>query len=167
MGRENVKELITRLQNDPPAPKIAILINQDHQAAFSLAYDFADIFVLEIPDDQIQDVLDTVLDTRLSYESYKPVLIRLMHDFPDGELAEILDYCMLNGVDGAVVAKAENVAKVYERTKGRFPLIGYGGVRSAEKARELLDAGASLVEVTTGLVLDGPGIAGAILNKLQ
>ena len=167
VGRSQVKEVITRLQNDPPTPKIALLIDKEHQDTFSLAYDFADIFVLEIPDDEIQDVLDNVLDTRLSYESYKPVLIRLMHDFPDSELEEILHYCLLNGVDGAVVAKAENVARVYEMTKGRFPIIGYGGVRTAEKARELLDAGASLVEVTTGLLLDGPGVAGTILNKLQ
>ncbi|MBQ9477233.1 MAG: hypothetical protein IJU63_05560 [Bacteroidales bacterium] len=167
VGRENVKEVITHLQSDPATPKIALMIDRDHLATFSLAYDFVDFFVLEIPDDQIQDVLDSVLDTRLSYEDYKPVLIRLMHDFPDGELAEVLSYCQLNGVDGAVVAKAANVAKVCALTRGRFPVIGYDGVRSAEKARELLDVGASLVEVTTGLVLDGPGIADSILNNLK
>ena len=167
VSRENVKEVITHLQNDPATPKIALLIDKDHLSTFSLAYDFVDFFVMEIPDDQIQDVLDSVLDTRLSYETYKPVLIRLMHDFPEGELSEILSYCQLNGVDGAVVAKAEHVAKVCEMTQGRFPVIGYGGVRTADIARELLDAGASLVEVTTGLILDGPGVAATILNNLQ
>jgi len=47
---------------------------------------------------------------------------------------------------------------VYEATAGRYPIIGVGGVDSAESAYEKIKAGASLVEVYTGIVYNGPGL---------
>jgi dihydroorotate dehydrogenase len=42
--------------------------------------------------------------------------------------------------------------------KGEIPLIGCGGIMSAAHAREKLDAGASLVQIYSGLVFHGPGL---------
>ncbi|MBQ9400458.1 MAG: hypothetical protein IJU27_07455 [Bacteroidales bacterium] len=167
VGPGNVMEVINNLRNNPPDPIIAILVSKDHARTFSLAYDFADMFVIEAPDNDIMDIMEDVLDTRLSYETYKPVLVRIMHDFPESQLREILGYCQLNGVDGAVVAKPSNVRKVVEITGGRFPVIGYGGIRTPESAKEMLDAGASLMEITTGLVLDGPDLITKLLDGLR
>lgn len=58
------------------------------------------------------------------------------------------------------------VEEVAERTGGRLPVIGVGGVEDAASARRKLEAGASLVQLYTGLVYQGPGLAGEILRGL-
>ena len=58
------------------------------------------------------------------------------------------------------------VAKIYARTGDRLPIIGVGGVLGAQDAREKLDAGATLVQVYTGLVYRGPGLVREILRSL-
>lgn len=47
---------------------------------------------------------------------------------------------------------------VYRQTSGRLPIVGVGGIGSAEDALRMLDAGASLLQVYTGLVYSGPGM---------
>ena len=50
------------------------------------------------------------------------------------------------------------VQYIYQQTQGRLPIIGVGGVASAEDAFRMICAGASLVQVYTGLVYEGPGL---------
>ncbi|RJP43640.1 quinone-dependent dihydroorotate dehydrogenase [Candidatus Parcubacteria bacterium] len=52
----------------------------------------------------------------------------------------------------------EVVRYIFKQSKGRIPIIGVGGVFSAEDAYEKIRAGASLVQVYTGLVYEGPGL---------
>lgn len=167
VNSSNIKTAINHLQDSPADTFIALCINKDHVRSFSLAYDFADMFVFEIPDDKITETLDSILDIRLTYDTGKPILLRLTHALPEKEFETIMDYCLLNGVDGVVAAKADYVRSVNEYTKGRIPIIGYGGVRTPELAREMLDAGASLIEITTGLVLDGPTLVKTLLKNLE
>ena len=54
------------------------------------------------------------------------------------------------------------VAYIYRRTKGRVPIIGVGGVNSAESAYLMLRAGASLIQLYTGLVYGGPKLPKSI-----
>jgi len=170
VGPMNDKKILSAINNmkkgHPKSLVLSIDISKDHEKTFSLAYDFADMFVIDAPDSIITDVLTGILDTRLTYESYKPILVKISHDMPQDELEELLNFCLMNGVDGAVVAKAENVAKVNKITLGRFPIIGYGGIRNLKAAKEMLDAGASLIEITTGMLLDGPSTGARILRKL-
>jgi dihydroorotate dehydrogenase len=56
------------------------------------------------------------------------------------------------------------IAQLYELTGGRIPLIGVGGIFTAEDAWEKISAGASLVQLYTGLIYQGPGVAHQI-NK--
>lgn len=51
------------------------------------------------------------------------------------------------------------IAELYELTGGRIPLIGVGGIFNAEDAWEKICAGASLVQLYTGFIYQGPGIA--------
>ena len=50
--------------------------------------------------------------------------------------------------------------------KGRIPIIGVGGIMTAEDAREKVDAGASLVQLYTGLVYRGPALVRHIVDGL-
>ena len=59
------------------------------------------------------------------------------------------------------------VQYIHQKTGGRIPLIGSGGIFTATDAREKLAAGASLVEVWTGFVYEGPFIVKKICNHLN
>ena len=56
---------------------------------------------------------------------------------------------------------------LYELTHGRIPLIGVGGIFTAEDAWEKIAAGASLVQIYTGFIYQGPRIATQISEDLS
>lgn len=47
---------------------------------------------------------------------------------------------------------------IHQHSKGAFPIIGVGGIHSPKDALEKLEAGASLVQLYTGFIYEGPGI---------
>lgn len=53
----------------------------------------------------------------------------------------------------------EVIRYLHQKSNGSFPIIGVGGIFTAEDAKEKLDAGASLVQVYTGFIYEGPSIA--------
>jgi dihydroorotate dehydrogenase len=59
------------------------------------------------------------------------------------------------------------VGYIWQHCGDRLPTIGVGGIMEADDARRMLDSGAKLVQIYTGLVYGGPGIAGRILRKLE
>lgn len=60
----------------------------------------------------------------------------------------------------------EVIRYLHERLGPQFPIIGVGGINTAEDAREKLAAGASLVQVYTGFIYEGPAIARRICQGL-
>jgi dihydroorotate dehydrogenase len=61
----------------------------------------------------------------------------------------------------------EIVRYIYQKTQGRLPIIASGGIFTAEDAKEKLDAGASLLQVWTGFIYEGPGIVKKICKNLD
>jgi dihydroorotate dehydrogenase len=55
---------------------------------------------------------------------------------------------------------------IYELTRGRLPIIGVGGIFSAEDAFEKIAAGSVLIQAYTGFVYAGPSFAGDINRGL-
>ncbi len=53
------------------------------------------------------------------------------------------------------------------KTEGKLPIIGTGGIMTPEQAREMLAAGASLIEIYTGFIYEGPGFPRKILKYLN
>lgn len=72
------------------------------------------------------------------------------------------------GLSGRAIAarSTEFIARLQEISSGRQPIIGVGGIFTAADAIEKLEAGASLVQVYTGLIYEGPGIVRAICGGL-
>lgn len=72
------------------------------------------------------------------------------------------------GLSGKPVRRrsTETVSHIHQKTAGRLPVIGSGGIFTAADAEEKLAAGASLVEVWTGFIYEGPAIAKRICNGL-
>ena len=128
---------------------------------FSLLYDFTDAFVISIADvhngiasmDDIGDLsnlLDELLSVRLSYEQYRPILIRLGRNFLGEDLHTTVDYCRLSGIDGLILPDVAQIESVKERSQGRLPVIGSVPESSEDTARRMLAAGASLLEIGDG-----------------
>jgi dihydroorotate dehydrogenase len=102
----------------------------------------------------------------------KPLLVKLAPDLAPEALDEAVDVAIAAGVAGIIATNTtlsragverhpratEVVRRAYARAAGRVPIVGCGGVLSAEDAYRKLRAGASLVQVYTGLIYGGPGL---------
>jgi dihydroorotate dehydrogenase len=72
------------------------------------------------------------------------------------------------GISGQPVEamSTEIIARIYTRTKGLLPIIGVGGISSPDTAKRKIDAGATLVQIYTGMVYEGPFLAKRIARAL-
>ena len=59
------------------------------------------------------------------------------------------------------------VKYIHEKSAGRLPIIGVGGIMSPEDAKAMLDAGASLVDIYSGFIFEGPGLVKRIIKHLE
>ncbi|MBI1842480.1 MAG: quinone-dependent dihydroorotate dehydrogenase [Verrucomicrobia bacterium] len=89
---------------------------------------------------------------------------------PDGDdpaLRKI--YAETGGLSGRPLRdrSTDVIRHLYSASKGRVPIVGVGGIFSAEDAWEKITAGASLVQVYSGLVYEGPGVARSIVQGLR
>ena len=77
-------------------------------------------------------------------------------------------YAEAGGLSGRPLASrsTEVIRHLYRQTRGTLPIIGVGGIFSAADALEKIQAGASLLQIYTGLVYEGPGIAKAVVSGL-
>ena len=73
------------------------------------------------------------------------------------------------GMSGAPLHQKnlELVRYVHTKSEGKLPIIGVGGIMSPEQAKAMLDAGASLVEVYTGFIYEGPALVKNIIKHLE
>lgn len=77
--------------------------------------------------------------------------------------------CGEGGLSGGPLGDRSNrvISFIYRRTKGKLPIIGVGGIFSAADAWEKIAAGASLIQLYTGFIYEGPGIARRINDGLS
>jgi dihydroorotate dehydrogenase len=68
------------------------------------------------------------------------------------------------GMSGAPITarSLEVVRYVHKKTKGKLPIIAVGGIMSVQDALNMLDAGATLIQIYTGFIYEGPGLARGI-----
>jgi len=73
------------------------------------------------------------------------------------------------GLSGAPLKlrATQMIARLYNLTNGSMPLIGVGGIFTAEDAWEMISAGASLIQIYTGFIYEGPSIARKINDGLR
>ncbi len=83
--------------------------------------------------------------------------------------AEEIQACGDGGLSGLPLRVPSNrmISRLYKLTAGKIPLIGVGGIFTAQDAWEKICAGASLVQLYTGFIYQGPGIVAEINKGLQ
>ncbi len=114
--------------------------------------------------EQLDDVIDLALEIKLDgLVATNTTIDRegLDHDFKIGTREA-------GGLSGKPLQKrsTEIVKYIFEKTKGKMPVIASGGIFTGADAKEKLDAGASLVQVWTGFIYEGPGIVKNICKHL-
>jgi dihydroorotate dehydrogenase len=80
-----------------------------------------------------------------------------------------VEACGDGGLSGAPLRRRskEMIARLYNMTDGALPLIGVGGIFTGEDAWEMISAGASLLQIYTGFIYEGPSIAKKINEGLR
>jgi dihydroorotate dehydrogenase len=140
-------------------------------------------------------LLKRVQEARAVESRKPPLLVKLAPDLADEDLPEVVRIIVVNGADGIIVSNTtlardsvrdrsfakesgglsgrplfarstRMLARIYQLTEGRLPLIGVGGIDSGETALAKFEAGASLLQLYTGLVFEGPGLIGRIKQAL-
>lgn len=155
----------------------------DYCFGLSMMYDFVDMFTVDATISNTQkskplqdismlsEILDAMLQLRVCYEVYKPIIVTVSPDIPEASLDSLLDYCRMSGIDGICIAHgnhtAQTVKLVYEKTQGRFPIIASCDILKKSTAKKLADAGASLVVGGTNFLHRGPLYTKRIIKKLH
>jgi dihydroorotate dehydrogenase len=72
------------------------------------------------------------------------------------------------GVSGGPLTQRSRafVARLYQRSEGRFPIIGVGGIMTGDDAWAMIRAGATLLQTYTGFIYGGPGFASSVHRRL-
>jgi len=124
-----------------------------------------------------------------------PLLLKIAPDLAPEERVDLAQAALASGVDGLVIANTtvarpaslksrhahepgglsgrplfalstQLITEMYRLTQGKLPIIGVGGVASGEDAYAKIRAGASLVQLYTALVYQGPGLVQRIKREL-
>lgn len=82
---------------------------------------------------------------------------------------QIVDSIGNGGLSGEPLKSraTEVIRYIHSKTKGSMPIIGVGGISSIKDALEKLDAGASLIQLYTGFIYEGPGIVKKICRAID
>ena len=82
---------------------------------------------------------------------------------------KLVDKIGNGGLSGAPLTERaiEVVRRVHQRSEGRYPIIGVGGIMTPQDAKRMIDAGASLVQVYTGFIYGGPTFVKKICKYLS
>ncbi len=162
-----IRRALYKIQSDPQNDVLAACISGDYLDSFCLAYDFCDFFVIDISDNTDMELFDALLEARLTYDVYKPIVVKLPEDIPYEDVEDIVDYCMMNSVDGIEARSLMQICTIAERSKKRLPIIANCHIKTPAQAEDALKAGASLIEVRMGLVREGPRLVERILKHLS
>jgi len=144
--------------------------------------------------DLLKNLLEAIQNKNKSYSSTKPVLLKISPDLSEDQLIDIIEVIKETSIDGIIATnttlardnlcsskdlvnqmgglsgrpiseRATNVIKfLYQKSNGSIPIIGVGGIMDSDDAIEKIKAGASLIQLYTGFVYNGPSIVKKI-NK--
>ena len=126
--------------------------------------------LIKIAPDLSTEAIDDVLDLATTHSLAGIVATNTTIERPssnDSQCKKI--YAETGGLSGAPLraCSTEIIAHIFKHTNGKLPIIGVGGIFTADDAWEKITAGASLVQVYTALVYEGPSIAADIVRGLK
>lgn len=120
----------------------------------------------DISNDQLDDIIEIIYETNLyGIVAANTTISREGLKTPSDKVQSM----GAGGLSGKPLQKrsTEIISYIHQKSEGRIPIIASGGIFSAEDAYEKLSAGASLVQVYTGFIYEGPGVVKNICKGLE
>jgi dihydroorotate dehydrogenase len=119
----------------------------------------------DLTNEQLDDIIVIVKETKIDGVIATNTTIDRSNLVTDKNRIET---CGAGGLSGKPLTKrsVEVVRYLSEKSNKAFPIIGVGGIHTGNDAVEMLKAGASLVQVYTGFIYEGPGIAKKINKEI-
>ena len=142
----------------------------------------------------LKRLLSTLSNLNQNKDQPKPILLKIAPDLNEKQLLDVIEIVTNLSIDGVIATnttlsrenlksfkknemgglsgiplkdKSTDVIKfLHKKSKNAFPIIGVGGVHRPDDAIEKLNAGASLVQMYTGFIYEGPGIVKRINKAL-
>lgn len=142
----------------------------------------------------LTDLLISLQSLNNTKQHSRPILLKIAPDLTDGQLLDIIDIVRLSGIAGVIATNTtvereglqskertetgglsgkplrkrstEVIRFLHKNSGGSFPIIGVGGIHSAEDAIEKLQAGASLIQLYTGFIYEGPALVKKINKEI-
>lgn len=121
--------------------------------------------VLKLPVDITESELDDIIDVATRHRVHGFIISNLTKQFKRHEIAqEEVKEGMKGGISGRPVFERSNelISHLYRRIGSSHIIIGSGGIFSAKDAYEKICRGASLVQLATGMIFEGPQLIGEI-----
>ncbi|SDS67958.1 quinone-dependent dihydroorotate dehydrogenase [Gramella sp. MAR_2010_147] len=142
----------------------------------------------------LKDLLNTLQKKNEQKPNPKPILLKIAPDLTDDQLLDIIEIIQETRIAGVIATnttisreglKSENknetgglsgkpltrrstevIRFLSQKSNKAFPIIGVGGIHTAADAIEKLEAGASLIQLYTGFIYEGPALVKAINQKI-
>lgn len=142
----------------------------------------------------LTQLLQTLQNANEAKPKPKPILLKIAPDLTNEQLLDIIDIIKETKIAGVIATnttlsreglQSENKTEMgglsgkpltnrstevirflSEKSNKAFPIIGVGGIHSADDALEKLNAGASLIQLYTGFIYEGPGLIKEINNRV-
>ena len=144
--------------------------------------------------DPLKEILARVMKMNKKRVTPKPILLKIAPDLTNEQLDDIIEVILESDIDGVIATNTtlsreglksqgkitieagglsgkplkerstEVIRYIASKSNNAFPIIGVGGIQTAKDAIEKLEAGASLVQVYTGFIYEGPALVKKI-NK--
>jgi dihydroorotate dehydrogenase len=140
------------------------------------------------------EILKSIKAENLTKSKPKPILLKISPDLSKNNLSDIVDIVLSLKIDGIIATnttiqrnslKSKNMNEsgglsgkpisersneviryISEKSKGSIPIIGVGGIHSAQDAIDKINAGADLVQIYTGFIYEGPSLVRSINKAL-
>ena len=143
----------------------------------------------------LSQLIEAVVEARRAAKARAPILVKLAPDLGNAEVEAIAEVVSQGKIDGLIISNTTIarprslrsrhrdqagglsgpplfapstmlIGDFYRLTAGRLPIIGVGGIESGDDAYAKIRAGASLIELYTALVYQGPGLIARLKRDL-
>jgi len=146
--------------------------------------------------DKLQDLLKSIMEEKKNLNSNIPIAVKVSPDISKDQVSQISEILLEHEIKAIIVSNTSEatrdklgniqrhqkgglsrkpieeksnilINKFYKLLKGKIKIIGVGGVDSGQSAYDKFIAGADFVQLYTGMVFNGPNIAGIIKKELK
>jgi len=123
---------------------------------------------IKMPSDIEPSMVDSLLEVSRKYKITGFICTNLTKKRDNGKVNPLDKLPEKGGISGKVVEDLSNqlISYIYKKTGKEFVIIGCGGVFSAEDAYKKIRLGASLIQMITGMIFEGPEVIGLINHGL-